>query len=131
MTPRGDRAAHDPSDRSSSSSCSSGDSDDTGDGSTESLLRHRHQEQLSNQGKGAFMIEDLADVECNTKGKKLQIPNSDAYDRSVELNLTYQRCYRTINDYLYKNRGSWEGDSDLIRVVGTFMKGKARDWYDN
>ena len=36
-----------------------------------------------------------------------------------------------MNDYLYYKRGSWEGDSDLIRVVGAFMEGKAHDWYDN
>ena len=65
------------------------------------------------------------------KETKLQIPKPDAYDGSVISNPTYQRQYETINDYLYHNRGSWEGDSDLIRVVGAFMKEKARDWYDN
>ena len=29
------------------------------------------------------------------------------------------------------NRGSWEGNSDLIRVVGAFKKGKAWDWCNN
>ena len=42
--PRGDRAAQDPSESSSSSSSSSSNSDDTGDGTMESLLRHRRQE---------------------------------------------------------------------------------------
>ena len=77
------------------------------------------------------MMEDLTDVERDKKEKKLQIPKPDAYGGSVESNLTYQRWYETINNYLYHNRGSWEGHSDLIRVVGAFMKGKARDWYDN
>ena len=77
------------------------------------------------------MMEDLGDVERDKKEKKLQIPKPDAYDGSVESNPTYQRWYETINDYLYHNRGSWEGDYDLIRVVGAFMKGKARDWYDD
>ena len=130
---RGGRAAQasDPSDRSSSSSSSSSDSNDTGDGTIETLVRHRRKERLRKKGKGAFMIEDLADVQRDKKEKKLQIPKPDAYDGSVELNPTYQRWYETINDYLYHSRGSWEGDSDLIRVVGAFMKGKARNWYDN
>ena len=76
-------------------------------------------------------MQDLADVKYDKKEKNLQFPKPDAYDGSVESNLTYQRCYETINNYLYHNRGSWEGDCDLIRVVGAFMKGKARDWYDN
>ena len=70
------------------------------------------------------MMEDLADVERDKKEKKLQIPKPDAYDESVESNPTYQKWYETINDYLHHNRGSWEGDSDLIRVVGAFMKRK-------
>ena len=77
------------------------------------------------------MMEDHANVERDEKEKKLQIPKSDAYDGSVESNPTYQRWYETIKNYLYHNRGSLEGDSDLIRVVGAFMKGKTRDWYDN
>ena len=107
---RGDRANQDPSDSSSSSSSSSSDSDYTGDGTIESLLRHRRQERLRKKGKGVFMMEDLADVERDKKEKKLQIPKPDAYDGSVESNLTYQRRYETINDYLYHNCGSWEGD---------------------
>ena len=43
----------------------------------------------------------------------------------------YQRWYETINDFLYDNRGACEGDSNRIRVVGAFMKGKDRDRYDN
>lgn len=81
--------------------------------------------------KTAFTLEDLGDVERNSKEKKLQIPKPDPYDGSIEANPTYQRWYETMNDYLYHNRGTWEGDSDLIRVVGAFLKGKARDWYDN
>ena len=77
------------------------------------------------------MMEDLGDVERDKKEKKLQIAKPDAYDGSIESNPTYQRWYETINDYLYHNRGSWEGNSNLIRVVGVFMKGKAQDWYDN
>ena len=37
----------------------------------------------------------------------------------------------TINDYLCHNSGTWDGDSNLIRVVGAYLKGKARDWYNN
>ena len=77
------------------------------------------------------MTEDLADVERNKKEKNLQIPKPDAYDGLVESNLMYQRWCETINDYLYHNSGSWEGDSDLLRVVSDFLKGKAHDWYDN
>ena len=128
--PKKTTQASDPEDSSSSSSSSS-DSDNTGDVTIESLLRHRHQERLRKKGKEAFMMEDLGDVEHDKMEKKLQIPKHDAYDGSVESNPTYQRRYETINDYLYHNRGSWEGDSDLIRVVGAFLKGKAWDWYDN
>ena len=74
-----------------------------------------------------MMMEDLADVERDKREKKFQIPKPDAYDGSVESNPTYQRLYETITDYLYHNHCFWEGDSDLIRVVGAFMKGKARE----
>ena len=76
-------------------------------------------------------MEDSGDVKRDKTEKKLQIPKPKAYDGFIELNPTYQRWYKTINDYLYHDPGSWEGDSDLIRVVGAFMKGKAQDWYDN
>ena len=76
-------------------------------------------------------MEDLGDVQRSQKEKKLQIPKPDAYDGSIDANPTYQRGYETINDYLYHNRSTWDGDSDLIRVVGAYFKGKARDWYDN
>jgi hypothetical protein len=73
----------------------------------------------------------LGEVRRSEREKKLQIPKPDAYDGSVDANPTYQRWYETINDYLYHNRGTWDGDSDLIRIVGAYLKGKARDWYDN
>ena len=81
--------------------------------------------------KGFLVMEDLGDVQRSQKEKKLQIPKPDAYDGSFDTDPTYQRWYETINDYLYHNRGTWDGDSDLIRVVGAYLKGKARDWYDN
>ena len=76
-------------------------------------------------------MEDLVDVQRSQKEKKLQISNPNAYDGSIDANPTYQRWYETINDYLYHNRGTWDGDSDLIRVVGAYLKGKAGNWYDN
>ena len=76
-------------------------------------------------------MEDLGDVQRSQKEKKLQISKPDTYDGSIDANPTYQRWYETIKDYLYHNRGTWDGDSDLIRVVGAYLKGKARDWYDN
>ena len=79
--------------------------------------------------KGFLVIEDLGNIQRSQKEKKLQIPKLDAYDGSIDANPTYQRWYETINDYLYHNRGTWDGDSDLIRVVGAYLKGKARDWY--
>ena len=115
----------------SSSSSSSSDSDNTGDGTIESLLRHRRQERLRKKGKEAFMMEDFGDVMRDKKERKLQIPKPYEYNGYVESNPTYHRWYETINDYLYHNRGSWQGDSDRIRVVGSFMKGKARNRYDN
>ena len=81
--------------------------------------------------KGFLVMEDLGDVLRSQKENKLQIPKPDAYDGSIDANPTYQRWYVTINDYLYHTRGTWDGDSDLIRVVGAYLKGKARDWYDN
>ena len=80
---------------------------------------------------GFLVMEDLGDVQRSQKEKKLQIPNPDANDSSTDANPTYQRWYETINNYLYHNQGTWDGDSDLIRVVGAYLKGKARDWYDN
>ena len=32
---------------------------------------------------------------------------------------------------IYHNRGTWDGDTDLISVVGAYIKGKARDWFNN
>ena len=81
--------------------------------------------------KGFLFTEDLGAVQRSQKEKKLQIPKPDAYDSSIDANRTYKRWYKTINDYLYHNRGTWDGDSDLIRVVGAYLKGKARDSYDN
>ena len=83
------------------------------------------------KGKGAFMSEDLANVVRDKKENKPQICKPDAYNGSVESNAMYKRWYESINDYLYHNCGSLEGDSDLIRVVGAFIKGMARDWYNN
>ena len=81
--------------------------------------------------KGFLVMEDLGDVQWSEKVKKLQIPKLDAYDGSIDANPMYQQWYKTIKDYLYHNRGTWDGDSDLIRIVGAYLKGKARDWYDN
>ena len=81
--------------------------------------------------KGVLVMEDLGDVQQSQKEKKLQIPKPDAYDSSIDANPTYQQWYKTINDYLYHNRGTWDGESGLIRVVGAYLKGKARDRYDN
>ena len=81
--------------------------------------------------KGILVMEDLGAVQRSQKEKKLQSPKPDAYDGSIDDNPTYQRWYETINDYLYHIRGTWDGDSDLIRVVGAYLKVKARDWYDN
>ena len=81
--------------------------------------------------KDFFVMEDLGDFQRSQKEKKLQIPKPDAYDGSIDANHMYQRWYKTIDDYLYHNRGTWDGDSNLIRFVGAYLKGKARDWYNN
>ena len=81
--------------------------------------------------KSFLVIEDLGDVQRSQKEKKLQIPKPDAYDGSIDANPTYQQWYETINDYRYHNRGTWDGDSEHIRVVVAYLKGIARDWYDN
>ena len=75
-----------------------------------------------------MLVEDVGNVQRSQKEKKLQIPKPDAYDGSIDVNPTYQRWYKTINDYLYHNRCTWNGDSDLIRVFGAFLNGKARNW---
>ena len=81
--------------------------------------------------KGFLVMEDLGDVPRSQKEIKLQIPTPDAYDGSIDANPTCQRWYETINEYLYHKRGTWDGVSNLIRVVGPYLKGNARDWYDN
>ena len=81
--------------------------------------------------KGFLVMEDLDDVQRSQKEKKPQILKPDTYDGSIDADPTYQRWYETINDYLYHNRGNWDGDSDLIRVVGAYLMGKASDWNDN
>ena len=82
---------------------------------------------------GFLVMGDLGDVERSQKEKKQQIHKPDAYNSSIDANSTYQGWYETINDYLYHwhKRGTWDGDSDLIRVVRAYLKGKARDSYDN
>ena len=70
--------------------------------------------------KGFLVMKDLGDVQRSQKEKKLQITKPDTYDSSIDPNPTYQRWYETINDYLYHNRGTWDGDSNLIRVVGAY-----------
>ena len=75
--PKKTAQASDPNDGSSSSSSSS-DSEDTGDGTIESLLRHRRQERLRKKGKEAFMMEDLGDVERDKKEKKPPLSKPDA-----------------------------------------------------
>ena len=127
--PHGDCSRGFPSD--SSRSSSSSDSDDSyGDGTLESLLRHCRQARMSKRN-GILVMEDLGDVQPSQKEKKHQIPKPEAYDGSIDAKPTYQRWHETINDYLYHNRGTWDGDSDLIRDVGAYLKGKASDWYDN
>ena len=67
--------------------------------------------------KGFLVVGDLGAAQRSQKEKKLQIPNPDPYDGSIDANPTYQRWYETINDYLYNTRGARDGDSDLSRVV--------------
>ena len=78
--------------------------------------------------KGFLVMEDFGAVQQSQKETKLQIPKPDAYDGSINANSTYQQWYETINDYLYHNRGTSDGNSDLIRVVGAYLKDKARNW---
>ena len=62
--------ASDP-DNNLSLSSSRSDSNDTVDGSIVSLLRHHRQERRRKTGKEAFMMEDLGDVACDKKERKL------------------------------------------------------------
>ena len=110
----------DPGNSSDSLSSSSDSDDSSGDGTLESSLRHRQQDRVRRR-KGFLVMEDLGDVQRVQKEKKLQIPNPDVYDGSIDANPTYQRWYETINDYLYHNRGTWDGDSDLRREKGYFV----------
>ena len=48
----------------------------------------------------------------------------------MDPNPSYKGWYKTMNDYLHHYRGTWDDDKDLIRIIGAFLKGKARDWFD-
>ena len=113
--PHGERSKGSPSDSSDSSSSSNDRDWSSEDGTLESLLRHRQQERMRKK-KGFLVMEDLGAVKRSEKEKKLQIPMPDAYNGSIDANSTFQRWYETINDYLYHNQGTWDGNSDLIRV---------------
>ena len=124
--PRGDHSRVSLSDSSKSSSSSDNSDWSYGNGTLESLLQHRQQETMRKK-KGFLVTEDLGAVQRSQKEKKLQISKPDGNDGSIDANPMYQRSYETITDYLYHNQGTWDGDSNLIRVVGAYLKGKARD----
>ena len=87
--PRGDHSRGSLSDSSSSSSSSDSD-DSSGDGTLESLLRHRRQARMSKR-KGFLVMEAIGDILRSQKEKKLQIPKPDAYDGFIDANPTYHR----------------------------------------
>ena len=76
-------------------------------------------------------LGDLAAVKRRKKEKKLSISKPEQYDGLRTSTLTYRQWYETVNGYLRYHKGTWEDDIDLIMIVGTFMKGKARDWFDS
>ena len=72
----------------------------------------------------------LTDYEREAKEKRFQLPKPEAFDGAMDANPTYKRWYKQMNDYLHHYRGTWDDDEDLIRIIGAFLKGKARDWFD-
>lgn len=73
----------------------------------------------------------LAVVKRRKREKKLQIPKTELYDGGRDSEPTYRQWNETVNGYPCFHRGIWEDDADLITIVGAFMMGKARDWFDN
>ena len=73
---------------------------------------------------------DLRESQRDKKDKKIRIPEPNPFDGSYNGNPSYQRWFERLNDYLRHHRGTWDGDEDLIRIFGAFMKGCARDWFD-
>jgi len=69
-------------------------------------------------------------VKREKREKKIRIPEPEKFDGTLDANPSYQRWYEKMNDYLNHNRGKWDDDSDLIRILGAFLTGRARDWFD-
>lgn len=73
----------------------------------------------------------MAAVKKREQDKKLSVPKPEQFNRLRASNPTYRQWYKTVNGYLRYHKGSWEGEHDLTTIVGIFMKGKARDWFDS
>ena len=76
-------------------------------------------------------LAELARVKRRSKEKKIQIPKPELFDGVRDSSLTYKAWYETVHRYLRFHQGTWDDDTDLITIVGAFMKGKAREWFDN
>jgi len=100
-----------------------------------SLKRWKRKERREREKarKNVHMFEELlklAGGEREPKEKKLQIPKPDTFDGSLDAKPSYKDWFETMNDYLQHNKGTWDDDEGLIRVIGAFLKGKARSWYN-
>ena len=119
-----------------SSSSSSDDSDDDSDSDRDTLAsvmssKRKERKRATEKEKELAFLYGLGESQRDKKEKKIRIPEPDSFDGSYNGNPSYQRWFEKLNDYLRHHRGTWDGDEDLIRIFEAFMKGCARDWFDN
>src|SRR6266705_2581609 len=135
--PKTPRANNDPDDSDdSSSSSSSSDSvpseSDGGDSDNEtlnSLLRAFKKRQDGKKDRRIAKLEDLVGIKRRVKEKKIQIPKPAPFKGTLGSDPSYQRWKRQMNNYLHYNKGIWDDDADLIRVVGSYLDKEALDWF--
>lgn len=123
-----------PSDPDSSSDASvpslpSSDDDESEGETIASLLRARKANKKAKEEKRIETLEDLALVVRGVREKRLQIPKPEQFEGTLNCSPSYLHWYETVTDYLHHNKGTWDDDRSLIRVVASFMKGRAKEWY--
>ena len=78
-------------------------------------------------------LEALGQTYRRTKGskeKKPSINKPESFDGELDSS-TYRQWRKQMDSYLRYHRGAWEDDADLLIIVGSCMKGAAREWFDN
>ena len=119
-----------------SCSSSSDDSDDNSDSDRDTLAsvlssNRKERKRATEKEKELAFLFGLGESQRDKKEKKIRIPEPDSFDGRYNSNPSYQRWFEKLNDYLRHHRGTWDGDEDLIRSFGAFMKGCAHDWFDH